>query len=107
MGTQVFVRGAVVVFSTVFSTPYQSGTQPSSVSILISYTTDSTTGAKVASPASITASLQSDGVTWLASWDSSVAASGPVDWFLSCNGVARAVDEGTFALAVNSANPDP
>lgn len=47
--------------------------------------------------------LQSDGVTWSGTWDSSVAE-GRVDWAVYSTGAVQAAAQGNFVVQANSAN---
>lgn len=51
----------------------------------------------------ISLTLQSDGVTWSGTWDSSVAE-GRVDWTVWSTGPVVAAAQGTFVVQANSAN---
>ena len=51
----------------------------------------------------INLTLQSDGVTWMGTWDSSVAQ-GRVDWAIYSEGSVQAAAQGTFYVQANSAN---
>jgi hypothetical protein len=51
----------------------------------------------------ISLTLQSDGVTWQGTWDSSVAE-GRVDWVVYSAGSVQAAAQGTFYVQANSAN---
>jgi hypothetical protein len=51
----------------------------------------------------IALTLQSDGVTWQGTWDSSVAE-GRVDWVIYSAGAVQAAAQGTFFVQANSAN---
>ena len=51
----------------------------------------------------ISLTLQSDGVTWMGAWDSSVAQ-GRVDWAIYSEGSVQAAAQGTFYVQANSAN---
>ena len=51
----------------------------------------------------INLTLQSDGVTWMGTWDSSVAQ-GRVDWAIYSEGSVQAAAQGTFYVQANSSN---
>lgn len=53
--------------------------------------------------ATISLVLQSDGVTWTGTWDSSVAE-GRVDWVIYSAGAVVAAAQGNFVVSANSAN---
>ena len=53
--------------------------------------------------ATIVLTLQADGLTWLGTWDSSVAE-GRIDWAVWSVGVVVAAAQGTFKVQANSAN---
>src|SRR5437764_283900 len=95
------VRGTVVFFE---STPLDEDSapvEPSSVTLTITYISPATGLRVAASP--IAMSPASDG-SYSASWDSSVAGGGRVDWHVR-DVSPGAADEGAFQLYGNSANP--
>jgi hypothetical protein len=93
-------RGSTVVFATVFTDPTGVTVNPVSATLHLEYRASGTlTATSIA--------LVQSGNTWTASWDSSVADGGRVDWHIRSTGTFPAGLEGTLKLKTNSANPGP
>lgn len=97
---QIVVRGADVGFSTSFADPTGAAYMPPSATIRVTYTSKGvlTTDTVPMSPS---------GAAWVGVWSSVNADAGQVDWFISTGGAYESVDEGSFNLVKNRANPDP
>lgn len=72
---------------------------PSGVTLRISYLVDDI--ATVATP-----TMTQSGTRWSVVWDSAVADAGDVSWYMAAvSGSNRAVNQGTFTLLDNAAQP--
>jgi hypothetical protein len=76
--------------------------QPSSVTCVLNYFAPMGTEL-IPLSATIVLALQTDGLTWKGTWDSSVAK-GRVDWMVYSAGSVIAAAEGNFVVKANSAN---
>lgn len=95
---QIIIRGATVGFSTTFVDEKGIAYDPPSAQLLITYrvsgniTTD-------------TINLVKSSGQWIGSWNSNVADAEQVDWFIASTSGIKCVDEGSFFLVKNTANP--
>lgn len=72
---------------------------PTGVTLRIAYQVNGTD--TVAMP-----TMVQSGTRWSVVWDSSAADAGDVDWYMAAtSGVNRAVNQGTFTLTENAAQP--
>lgn len=97
---QIVKRGADVGFSTSFTDATGASYTPSTATLRVAYAHSGT-----ATMATISMT-QSSG-KWIATWNSAAADAGQVDWFVSTTGSSKPVDQGSFMLVKNAANPDP
>lgn len=95
----VAIRGATVFFSVVFYDQNDAPTSPSSASLKLAY--------KIAGASTITTIVLTAGPsnTWTATWDSSVADRGYVDWWAQSTPAPKSALQGNFLLDANDANP--
>lgn len=95
-----FIRKNLILLDATF-TPVQGVVgAPSSAQIVLVY--KNTSGAMVRDILPMT--LQNDGVTWRAVWDSSQTIGGVVQWMTYCSGGLVGSDEGSFTINANGAN---
>lgn len=92
------IRGADVSFSTTFKDVDGNLYNSPAASLNLSYSISDT-------PHSTTITMQYFNNAWHATWDSSVADQGQVDWFITSSGGVSSVDQGSFLLVKNTANP--
>lgn len=97
---QIVKRGADVGFSTSFTDSAGAAYTPATATLRVAYA-----HAGTATLATISMALSSG--KWIAKWNSAVADDGQVDWFVSTTGSDNPVDQGSFLLVKNAANPDP
>lgn len=94
-----FIRKNALLISGTFTAADGSGDVPTNAEVVIVYPT--LAGRQTAT---IEMSLDTTTNIWSASWDSSVAIAGRVDWMAHCWGGVTAAAEGSFDLRANLAN---
>lgn len=96
-----FVRGSLVTCAVTF-TPTSGTSQPSDAYIVLAYTNTSNVEVET------TLTLTRDATTniWSASWDSTLANAGQVDWWAYSSGAVQAAAQGSFVVKTNRAS-DP
>lgn len=92
------VKGADVGFASTFSDEAGLVFTPPSALLKITYTTND-------SQTTETITMENNAGTWRATWDSSVADVGQVDWFIKSTGTVSSVNQGSFLIVNNTANP--
>lgn len=96
-----FVRGSLVTCAVTF-TPTSGTAQPSDAYVVLAYT--NTSGAEVET--TLTLARDTETNIWTASWDSTLAAAGAVDWWAYSSGGVQAAAQGSFTVKTNRAS-DP
>ena len=104
MTMQAFWRGTRVVVTGTFTDNDGSGTQPTTATVTIHYVrkSDNTPTQDIIT---LTENLLTNPITWSGTWDSTPAAAGIADWFVSAAGPFVAVDGGSLRIEVNTATP--
>jgi len=97
---KVSTRGNEIQWTATFKDFSGVLTSPASAALHVVYEGSTATVAVTVAMTSSTAG------EWAATWDSSVAAAGNVEWNIKATGPSISVD-GSFKLSANDANPDP
>lgn len=97
----IFVRKNILVATAMFTANDGTATQPSSASLVVSYTAP-------VGPAQQTIAMTYDAVSkkWMGEWDSSEAVEGPVEWMIYGVGALQAAAQGRFQVTANKANTE-
>lgn len=91
-------RGSTVVFPAGFTDNLGAVTNPPSANMYVTY---KRSGVAV----TVIIAMTQSGNSWTASWDSSPADAGQVDWCVKSAGSNKAAIQGAFLLVANAANP--
>lgn len=92
------VKGADVGFASTFKDETGATFTPPSATLKVTY---------LASGAATTETIVMQNIsgTWRATWDSATADVGQVDWFIKSGGTISSVNQGSFLMISNTANP--
>lgn len=93
------VRGADVGFASTFKDETGATYTPPSATLKVTYYDNN-----VATTSTV--SMQNYSGTWRATWNSASADIGQVDWFIKSGGAVSSVNQGSFMLVSNTANPE-
>lgn len=93
-------RGSDVTFSSSFTTSLNQAYTPNNANVKLSYTISG-----VATLTTIAMSLDPNDNKWRATWTTTSADAGQVDWFIYASGNSGSTDQGSFLLVANTANP--
>lgn len=96
-----FVRGSLVTCAVTF-TPISGTSQPTSAHVVLAYTDASGDAAET----TLTLAHNTETNIWSATWDSTLASAGPVDWWAYSSGGVQAAAQGSFNIKTNRAS-DP
>jgi hypothetical protein len=98
---QTFIRGADIRFTATFVDAAGVVLTPTDATLNIAYTISAVKTIDVIE-------LEPSGNQWIGTWSSTGSDVGQIDWFILGTGADNAaVNEGSFALVKNKANPDP
>ena len=92
------IRGADISFNTTFKDVDGNTYNSPTASLNLNYSIDDT-------PQTTVIAMQYFNGSWHANWQSGVADQGQVDWFVTSSGGVSSVDQGSFLLVKNTANP--
>ena len=95
---QTIVRGATIGCFPTFVDEQGNAYAPPSALLYVTYAAGGIT-------ITDTISLVKESGKWLGSWNSNVSDADQVDWFITSGAGIKCVDEGSFILVKNAANP--
>lgn len=95
---QQFTRGEQLEFTVAFTAEDNSGTQPTTAQLAITYTSGGSRQRQVYSL------VKGDDGKWRYTWNSTASAAGYVNYSIKALGDLRDVEDGSFVLTANDAN---